>query len=104
VIAKAGEVHRGPHEITGELVQALGVGGIDGGPVVDAKTRIPPRKEKLDSLLGDEVTVSKNSQDLLPEDKLGFVRVDTGDGMPRAILEEDAARDDGMNVRVPLQR
>jgi tetratricopeptide (TPR) repeat protein len=53
--------------------------------------------------LGDEVTVSKNSQDLLPEDKLGFVRVDIGDGMPRATGEKGAASDDRMNVRVPVQ-
>jgi hypothetical protein len=38
VIANAREVHRGPHQIAGELVQTLGVLGIDGGSVVNAKT------------------------------------------------------------------
>jgi hypothetical protein len=38
VIAQAGEVHRGPHQIAGELVEPLRVGGIDGGSVVNGKT------------------------------------------------------------------
>ena len=101
VIAKAGEVHRGPHEIAGELVESLGVAGIDGSSVVNAKTRIPPGQEKVDALLGDELAVSKKSEDLVPEDELGLIGVDVGDGMPRAVREEDAAGDEGMNVRVP---
>jgi hypothetical protein len=38
MIAKAGEVHRGPHEIAGQLVETFGVAGIDGGSIVNAKT------------------------------------------------------------------
>jgi len=91
VIAKAGEVHRGPHQIAGQLVQTLGVGGIDGGSVVNAKPRIPPGQEQVDALLGDEVAVSEKSQNLVPEDELGLIGVDVGDGMPRAVREEDAA-------------
>jgi len=62
VIAKAGEVHRGPHEVARELVETLGVAGIDGGAVVNAETGIPPGQEQLDALLGKELTVTKKSQ------------------------------------------
>jgi hypothetical protein len=61
VVAKAGEVHRRPHQVAGELVQTLGVLGIDRGSVVNAKARIPPGEEKVDALLGDESAVSKTS-------------------------------------------
>jgi hypothetical protein len=30
------------HEVTGQLMQALGVCGIDGGSIVDAETLMPP--------------------------------------------------------------
>jgi hypothetical protein len=43
VIANAREVHRGPHERAGQLVETRGVGGIDGGSVVNSRTGIPPR-------------------------------------------------------------
>jgi hypothetical protein len=42
VIAKAGEVHRGPHQVASELMQALGVAGVDGGSAVNSKTGVPP--------------------------------------------------------------
>ncbi len=54
--------------------------------------------------LGDERAVSEKSQDLVPEDELGLVGIDIRDGMPRAVIEEEPARDDGVNVRIPLQR
>jgi hypothetical protein len=72
VIAKAGDVDRGPHEIAGELVEPLGVAGIDGGSVVNAETRIPPEQEKVDALSGDELAVSRKSYNLVPEDELGL--------------------------------
>jgi hypothetical protein len=71
---------------------------------VNAKTGIPPRQEQVDALLGDELAVSKKSQDLVPEDELGLVGIDIRDGMPGAVIEEEPARDDGVNVRIPLQR
>ncbi len=80
VVAKAGEVHRRPDPIAGELVQTLGVLGIDRGSVVNAKPRIPPGEEKVDALLGDESVVSKKSEDVVPEEELGLVGVDIGDG------------------------
>ena len=83
MISKTGEVHRGSHEIAGELFEPLGIGGIDGGSVVNAKTGIPPRQEQVDALLGDELAVSEKSQDLVPEDELGLVGIDIRDGMPR---------------------
>ena len=104
MIAKAGEVHRGPHQVTGKLVETFGVARVDGGAVVNAETRVPPGQEQLDALLGDEVAVAKKSEDLVPKDELGLPGVDVRDGMPRAIGEEDAAGDDGVDVRVPLQR
>ena len=80
VIAEAGEVHRGSHQVAGELVEALGIAGVDGGPVMNAETRIPPGQEKVDAILGDEVSVSKKSEDLVPEEDLCLVGVDEGDG------------------------
>jgi hypothetical protein len=87
VIANAREVHRGPHEIACELVETRGVGGIDGGSVVNAKTRIPPRQEQVDALLGDDLAVSEKSQDLVAEDELKGV--DIGDRLPRPVVEEN---------------
>ena len=80
VIAEAGEVHRGSHQVAGELVEALGIAGVDGGPVMNAETRIPPGQEKVDPIPGDEVSVSKKSEDLVPEEELCLVGVDEGDG------------------------
>jgi hypothetical protein len=55
VIAEAGEVHRGPHQVAGELVEPLGVAGVDGGSVMNAEARVPPREEKVDALGSDEL-------------------------------------------------
>ncbi len=41
---------------------------------------------------------------LVTEDELGPMGSDVGDGMPRTIIEENPAGDDGMDVGVPLQR
>jgi hypothetical protein len=59
VIAETGEVHRGPHQVSSELVQSLGVAGVDGGSVVNSRTGVPPGEEKVDAVLGDELAVSK---------------------------------------------
>ena len=70
----------GSHQVAGELVEALGIAGVDGGPVMNAETRIPPGQEKVDPIPGDEVSVSKKSEDLVPEEELCLVGVDEGDG------------------------
>ena len=46
----------------------------------------------------------EKSQDLVPEDELGLMGIDIGDGLPGSVKEENPASDDGMNVRVPVQR
>ena len=38
MVAKSGEVHGRAHQIAGKLVEPVGVGGIDGGAIVDGKT------------------------------------------------------------------
>ena len=63
---------------------------------------MPPREEQVDSLLGDEISISEPSQNLVPEDELGLMGIDKGDGLPGSVNEENAASDDGM--RVPVQR
>jgi hypothetical protein len=103
VIAKTGEVHRGPHQVASELVEAFGVAWVDGGSVVNAEARIPPREEKVDALGSDELAVSKQSEDFVPEEELGVVAVDEGDGMPRAVIEENPSGDHGVNANlIPL--
>lgn len=57
-----------------------GIAGMGGGSIVNAKTRIPPGQEKIDAVLGDEFAVSKKSDDVLPEEELGLVGVESGDG------------------------
>ena len=51
-----------------------------------------------------ELPVSEKAQHLVAEDELGPMGIDVGDGMPRTIIEENPAGDDGMDVGVPLQR
>lgn len=40
----------------------------------------------------------------MAEDELGLVGVDVRHGMPRSVLQENAARDDGMEMRIELER
>lgn len=40
----------------------------------------------------------------MTQDELGLMGIDVGDGMPRTVVEENPAGDDGVNVRIPLQR
>ena len=93
VIAKARQIHWGSGASSrpgarlrrgfgAPGMEPLGVVGIDGGAIVNGKTRIPPRKEQVDALLGDELAVSKKSQNLMPEDELDLMGVDLGDGLP----------------------
>jgi hypothetical protein len=100
VIAKPREVHRGPHQVAGELVESFGVGRVDDGSVVNAETGIAPGQEKLDALLGKEVSVSEKSQDLVPEEEPSLVGVDEGNGLPRAVIEENPAGDHGVNANL----
>jgi hypothetical protein len=53
--------------------------------------------------LGDELAVSKKSEDFVAEEELGVMGVHVRDGKPRAVLEENPSGNDGMNVRIPLQ-
>ncbi len=55
------------------------------------------------SVLGNEPTVSKKTQELVPKYELGFVRIDVGDGMPFPVRAPDASGDDGVDVGVPLE-
>ena len=104
MIAKAGQVHRGAKQVAGEPVEPFGVVRIDGGVVVNAEAGIPPRQEQVDTLFGDELAVSEESQNFVPKDELGLMTIDVGDGLPRSITEENSASDDGMDVRVPSKR
>lgn len=58
MIAKPGEVEGRAHQIARELVEPFGIGGADRGAIVDGKTRVSPREEEVDALLGNEVSVS----------------------------------------------
>ena len=51
-----------------------------------------------------ELPVSEKAQHLVAEDELGRMGIDVGDGLPRAVTQEDTACDDGMDVGVPLER
>ncbi len=53
MVAKPREVHGRAHQVARELVEPLGIGGVDGGAIVDAE-----RKEEVDALLGKEPSVS----------------------------------------------
>jgi hypothetical protein len=70
---------------------------------MNAEARVPPAEEKGDALGSDEFTVSKKCEDLVAEEELGLVGVDEGNGKPGSVREEEAASDDGVDVRVPLQ-
>ena len=86
--AKAGEVHVRAHQLAGKPVETLGVGGVDSGATMNAETRIPPRQEQVDALLGDELAVSEECQNFVPKDEFGLMRIDVGDGLPRSVTEE----------------
>jgi hypothetical protein len=64
MVAKSREVHGRVHQIARELVESFGIGGIDGGAIVDAKTRVSPGEEEVDALLGNGLAVSKKTQHL----------------------------------------
>jgi hypothetical protein len=59
-----------------------------------------PRKKQVDAVFGNEVAVSKKSEELMSEDKLGFVCIDVRDRKPHSVREEDPAGNDGMNMRI----
>jgi hypothetical protein len=71
---------------------------------MNAEARVAPGEEKVDALLRDELSLSKKSENLVPEEELGVMGVEVRDGTPRAVLEENPAGDDGMNMWIPLQR
>jgi hypothetical protein len=82
-------------------VQPLGVVGIDGGSIMDGKTRVPPRKEKVDTFLRDELSVSEKAENLVPEEQLGLVCVDVGNGNPLPIGCEKPPGSDGVDMGIP---
>src|SRR3990172_12333474 len=47
---------------------------------------------------------SEKPKHFVAEDELGLVGIDVRDGMPRSVVQKKPAGDDGVNVRVPLQR
>jgi hypothetical protein len=61
MIPETREVDRRPHEVAGELVEALGIAGIDGGAVMNSETRVSPGEKKVDAVLGNELAVSEKS-------------------------------------------
>ena len=88
---ESGKVDRSAQEVAGQLVQPLGVGGVDGGSIVYAETGMPPREEQVDALLGNEPSVLEKSENLVSEEELGSVFVDVGNGNPFAIRFENAS-------------
>lgn len=102
MMVKSCQVHGRALQITSEPMEAFGVVGIDRGVIVNLEPRMAPGQEQVDALLGDELAVSKKSKQLVAEKKLGLVGIEIGDGLPRAVTEEDPASDDGMNVWVPI--
>lgn len=46
-------------------MDALGVGGIDGGAVMDAESGVSPGEEQVDAFLGDELAVEEEAEDLM---------------------------------------
>ncbi len=54
--------------------------------------------------MGNELPVSEKGEEFVAEKELGLMRIDVRNGNPGAIGFENASGDDGMDVRVPLQR
>ena len=71
---------------------------------MNAETRIPPRQEQVDALLGDELAVSEKSQNFVPKDELGLMGIDVGDGMSFVSAVPNSSGNHAMNVRVPIER
>ena len=66
-------------------MQALGVGGIDGGAVVNGEAGMSPREEQVDAVLGDKPPVPEQGENLVSEQELGLVLVDVRNGGPLAL-------------------
>ena len=47
---------------------------------------------------------SEKPKHFVAEDELGLVGIDVRDGMPRTLVENKPAGDDGVNVRIPIER
>lgn len=71
---------------------------------MDAKTRMPPRKEQVDAILGNEASISEQGEYLVSEQQLGSMGIDVGNGKPLAVGCPHAPGSDGVDVGVPLQR
>ena len=54
VESQSGQVDGRAHEIAGELVQSLGVGGVNGRSIVNRETRVSPRMEEVDAVLRNQ--------------------------------------------------
>jgi hypothetical protein len=102
MIAKPGEVDGRAHQITRKLVQSLGVRGVDGGSIVDAEARMPPRKEQVDALLRNEPLISQEAENLVTEESLSSVFVDVGNGHPFAVGRPHPPGGDGVDVGIPF--
>jgi len=57
----------------------------------------------VDALFGDEVFVAEEPKHLVTEHELGLVGIDVRDGMPRTLVENKPAGDDGVNVRISCE-
>jgi len=62
------------------------------------------RQKQVDAVLRNEAPVSEKSEELVTEQELGLMGIDIGNGNPLAVGFENTSGDDGMDVRVPLQR
>jgi hypothetical protein len=67
MIAKPGQVHGRAKQVACETKKSFGVVGIDGGVIMNAEARMAPREEQVDSLLGDEVFVTQESEHFVAE-------------------------------------
>ena len=60
--------------------------------------------EQVDTLLGNEPTLSEQSEHLVSEEELGSVLIDVGNGNPLAVGRPHASGGNGVDVRIPLER
>lgn len=102
VESQPGKVNRSPHEITRQLVQAFGVGGIDRGAVVDGEAGVSPRHEQVDAVLRDQPPVLEQSEYLVSKEELGSVLVDVRNGYPLTVGSPDPSGSDGVDVGIPF--
>jgi len=81
-----------------------GIVGLHGHGVVDRESAVLPRQEQRDSLLVDESRFAQQQEHLVPEKELGRVSLNPWDRNPSTTLRPTAPADDGMNVRMEVDR